>query len=171
MKPNHKFDNIKIQKIGRITSTWGIIFLSFYIIIGITLSIILHPKIISLIGIVLLSCALIFSTTSIICFKKVNKFVRATQNQSGLAHTRFTRVSEAEFDNILQKLIKNNIAIELNTGYQNYKDSWFKSLDAEYLFTIGSDAHDLEKLGDVSGAYYFLESQNIPQERILSLKG
>lgn len=72
MKYNNKFDNTKIQRIGRITSICGIIFLSFYIIIGITLSIISNPKQISLIGIILLSCALIFSIASILCFKKVN---------------------------------------------------------------------------------------------------
>lgn len=102
-------------------------------------------------------------------FKEACRYAKATQIQSGLAHTRFSRVTEQKFDSVLRKLIDNNIAIELNTGYHNFRDKWFKSLDAEFLFSIGSDAHDIIKLGDISTAYYFLESQKIPQERIISL--
>ncbi len=102
-------------------------------------------------------------------FNNINKFTKTTGIQTGLAHTRFTRIPNSKFDSVLVKILNNNIAIELNTGYQNYRDKWFKSLDDEYLYSIGSDAHDIVQLGDVSNALSFLETQSISQERILKL--
>ena len=61
------------------------------------------------------------------------------------------------------------LIIELNTGYQNYLDPWFNYLDEENRFSIGSDAHSLEQLGNINGGISFLKSRNIPTDRIIEL--
>ncbi|MFX0210192.1 MAG: PHP domain-containing protein [Candidatus Hodarchaeota archaeon] len=87
----------------------------------------------------------------------------------GLAHTRFNRVSESKFNFILGKIQEYEIIIELNTHYQNYLDKWFSYLDDAYIYSLGSDAHNLSQIGNIEPALYFLKRQKIPLDRILTI--
>ena len=40
----------------------------------------------------------------------------------GLAHTRFTRLTHAKFEQVMTGIVENDIIIELNSSYQNYLD-------------------------------------------------
>ncbi len=97
-------------------------------------------------------------------FKKKNPDYKV-----GLAHTRFTRVSESKFNAVLEKIQKFGIIVELNTGYGNYMDKWFNYFDDEYWFSIGSDAHHKESLGNMDLALNFLRNRNISMNRIITL--
>ncbi|MHA2288613.1 MAG: PHP domain-containing protein [Promethearchaeota archaeon] len=103
-------------------------------------------------------------------FSKIRKFVsNFPQINVGFAHTRFSRVTHAKFEEVMTVIREYEIIIELNTGYQNYLDPWFNYLDGENKFSIGSDAHYLERLGNINGAIKFLERRNIPIDRIIEL--
>ncbi|MFX0125870.1 MAG: PHP domain-containing protein [Candidatus Hodarchaeota archaeon] len=97
-------------------------------------------------------------------FKKKNPHFRV-----GLAHTRFTRVTESKIENVLNKIREFEIIIELNTSYGNYMDHWFEYLDDEYWYSIGSDAHHKDSLGNTALAVNFLKKRNIPLTRIITL--
>ncbi|MHA1207032.1 MAG: PHP domain-containing protein [Candidatus Hodarchaeales archaeon] len=104
-------------------------------------------------------------------FKKVIKFKqnRKSDFYIGLAHTRFSRVTHSEFDQVMTSIRENEIIIELNTRYQNFVDRWFSYLDEQNWYSIGSDAHSLDRIGDVSGALSFLYKRNIPVNRIIQI--
>ena len=104
-------------------------------------------------------------------FKKVIKFKqnRKLDLNVGLAHTRFSRVTHSEFDQVMSSIRENEIIIELNTRYQNYLDPWFNYLDDQNWYTIASDAHSLDRVGDVKGALSFLYNRNIPVNRIIRI--
>ncbi|MHA1966997.1 MAG: CpsB/CapC family capsule biosynthesis tyrosine phosphatase [Candidatus Hodarchaeales archaeon] len=88
----------------------------------------------------------------------------------GLAHTRFSRVSETKLDYVLNMLKKHRIIIELNTSYNNYLDTWFNYLNDEFWYSIGTDAHSKERLGEIDPAVYYLQSRNIPESQIIHLQ-
>ena len=103
-------------------------------------------------------------------FQQLLNFKKKNPNYNvGLAHTRFTRVSESRFDYVLNKMREFEIIIELNTSYGNYLDKWFNYLDEEYWFSIGSDAHHIASLGNTALAINYLKNRNIPLSRIISL--
>ncbi|MHA2247469.1 MAG: PHP domain-containing protein [Candidatus Hodarchaeales archaeon] len=103
-------------------------------------------------------------------FQKVINFKKKNPNYKvGLAHTRFTRVSESKFNTVLEKIQKFEIIVELNTGYGNYMDKWFNYFDDEYWFSIGSDAHHKESLGNMDLALNYLRNRNITMNRIITL--
>ncbi len=87
----------------------------------------------------------------------------------GLAHTRFTRVPESKVDYVFSKISEFEIIVELNTGYGNYMDKWFNYLDDEYWYSIGSDSHHKNSLGNTVLALNFLEKRKIPFNRIITL--
>jgi histidinol phosphatase-like PHP family hydrolase len=103
--------------------------------------------------------------------KKVIKFKQSCKSRCnvGLAHTRFSRVTHSKFEKVMSSIRENDIIIELNTRYQNYLDPWFNYLDDQYWYSIGSDAHSLESIGNVNGALSFLYDRNIPINRIIQL--
>ncbi|MFX0183114.1 MAG: PHP domain-containing protein [Candidatus Hodarchaeota archaeon] len=86
----------------------------------------------------------------------------------GLAHTRFTRVSDSKFNNVLEEIHEYGIIIELNTNYQNYLDKWFAYLDDAFIYSLGSDAHNLSQIGNIEPGLQFLKRQNIPLDRIVT---
>jgi len=88
----------------------------------------------------------------------------------GLAHTRFFRLPESRIDFVLSRLSRNEIIIELNTGYKNYLDPWFSYLDETFLFSLGSDAHIEYQIGEISAAWNFLEFRGIPTSCVIDLK-
>jgi histidinol phosphatase-like PHP family hydrolase len=104
-------------------------------------------------------------------FKNIIKFKQICKSDFniGLAHTRFSRVTHSKAEQIFKSIRENEIIIELNTRYRNYKDSWFSYLDDQNWFSIGSDAHSLEQIGDVNGALSFLYDRDIPVNRIIRL--
>ncbi len=104
-------------------------------------------------------------------FKKIIKFKQNCKSDIniGLAHTRFSRVTHAKFEYVMSNIRKNEIIIELNTRYRNYNDKWFSYLDDQNWFSIGSDAHSIERIGDVGEALSFLYNRNIPVNRIVQL--
>jgi putative hydrolase len=104
-------------------------------------------------------------------FKNVIKFKQNCNSSFniGLAHTRFSRVTHSKADQVLRSIRENEIIIELNTRYRNYKDAWFSYLDDQNWYSIGSDAHSLERIGDVKGALSFLYNRDIPVNRIIRL--
>ena len=104
-------------------------------------------------------------------FKNVIKFKQNCKSgfNIGLAHTRFSRVTHSKADQVLRSIRENEIIIELNTRYRNYKDAWFSYLDDQNWYSIGSDAHYLERIGDVKGALSFLYNRDIPVNRIIRL--
>ncbi len=103
-------------------------------------------------------------------FRKVIRFKKNFPKYNvGLAHTRFSRVSESKIDYVLNMLKKYSIVIELNTSYQNYLDSWFNYLNDEFFYSIGTDAHGKERLGDIGPALYYLQSRRIPDSQIIKL--
>ncbi len=103
-------------------------------------------------------------------FQQVLNFKKRNPNYKvGLAHTRFTRVSESKLNAVLEKIQKFGIIVELNTGYGNYMDKWFNYFDDEYWFSIGSDAHHKESLGNMDLALNYLRNRNIPMNRIITL--
>ena len=103
-------------------------------------------------------------------FSEVRKFSHDFPDKNvGFAHTRFSRVTHAKFDEIMSVIREKNLIIELNTGYKNYLDTWFNYLDEENRFSVGSDAHYLEQLGNISGALKFLKRRNIPIDRVIEL--
>jgi histidinol phosphatase-like PHP family hydrolase len=103
-------------------------------------------------------------------FQQVLNFKRKNQNYNvGLAHTRFTRVSESKIDSVLEKIREFEIIIELNTGYGNYTDKWFSYFDDEFMYSIGSDAHHVRSLGTTTHALDFLKERNISLDRIIHL--
>lgn len=103
-------------------------------------------------------------------FQQLLNFKRKNPNYNiGLAHTRFTRVSESSFNYVLNKIREFEIIVELNTSYGNYMDQRFNYLDDEYWFSIGSDAHHKESLGNTTLAINYLKKRNIPLSRIISL--
>ena len=69
----------------------------------------------------------------------------------------------------MSSIRENEIIIELNTRYKNYNDTWFSYLDDDNWYSIGSDAHSLERIGDVGGALSFLYNRDIPVNRIIQL--
>ncbi|MHA1975323.1 MAG: PHP domain-containing protein [Candidatus Hodarchaeales archaeon] len=103
-------------------------------------------------------------------FSEVRKFSSNFPRYNiGFAHTRFSRVTHAKFEEIMTVIREYEMIIELNTGYQNYLDPWFNYLDEENKFSVGSDAHYQEQLGNVSGGFNFLESRKIPIDRVIEL--
>ena len=104
-------------------------------------------------------------------FKKVIKFKQDCKSicNVGLAHTRFRRVTHSKFEQVMSSIRENEIIIELNTRYKNYLDPWFNYLDDQNWYSIGSDAHSLDRIGDVSGALSFLYNRNIPVNRIIQI--
>ncbi|MFX0051350.1 MAG: PHP domain-containing protein [Candidatus Hermodarchaeota archaeon] len=102
--------------------------------------------------------------TQIIDFKK-----QFPDYNIGLAHTRFARVSDSKFNYVTDKILEYEIIIELNTHYQNYLDRWFAYLDDAFMYSLGSDAHNLYQIGNIEPALYFLKNKNIPLDRILTL--
>ena len=103
-------------------------------------------------------------------FQKVIRFKKKYSDYKvGLAHTRFTRVSESKLNYVLDKIREFDIVVELNTGYGNYMDKWFNYFDDEFWFSIGSDAHHKASLGNMNLAINFLKSRNIPLNRIITL--
>ena len=103
-------------------------------------------------------------------FSEVKKFVNDFPNKNiGFAHTRFSRVTHAKFDEVMRFILENDLIIELNSSYQNYLDPWFNYLDESNIFSVGSDAHHLAQLGKISGALDFLRGKNIPFDRIIEL--
>ena len=103
-------------------------------------------------------------------FREVLRYKkRFPDSNVGLAHTRFSRVTQSKLDSVLSKLNKYRIIIELNSHYQNYLDPWFQYLDDQNLFSVGSDAHSSVQLGEVDGALSFLQHRNIPFHRIIDL--
>ncbi|MFX1283817.1 MAG: PHP domain-containing protein [Promethearchaeota archaeon] len=103
-------------------------------------------------------------------FRQVLNFKRKNPEYNvGLAHTRFTRVPESKVNYVLDKIREFEIIVELNTGYGNYMDRWFDYLDDEYWFSIGSDAHHRDSLGNTALALDFLEKRNISFKRIIAL--
>ncbi|MHA1213952.1 MAG: PHP domain-containing protein [Candidatus Hodarchaeales archaeon] len=103
-------------------------------------------------------------------FKEVLKFKKDFPDYSvGLAHTRFSRLTEIKFNRVFEQIKENEIVIELNTSYQNYRDPWFRYLDDSFWYSIGSDAHSQVNLGDVGPALFFLEQQEISFDRIIQL--
>ncbi len=104
-------------------------------------------------------------------FQKVIVFKKNyPQLNVGLAHTRFSRVSETKLDYVLNMLKKHKIIIELNTSYNNYNDAWFNYLNDEFLYSIGTDAHSKDRLGDIGPALYYLQSRDIPESQIIHLQ-
>ncbi|UCG04497.1 MAG: PHP domain-containing protein [Candidatus Heimdallarchaeota archaeon] len=104
------------------------------------------------------------SFQQVLNFKKKNPDYKV-----GLAHARFTRVSESRIDYVLNKIQEFEIIIELNTRYGNYMDQWFNYLDSEYWYSIGSDAHHKDALGNTTLAINYLKQRNIPLDRVISL--
>jgi histidinol phosphatase-like PHP family hydrolase len=103
-------------------------------------------------------------------FRETIKFKHSFPDLNvGLAHTRFTRVTNSEFEQVMKNISENDIIIELNTGYQNYLDTWFRYLDDRFLYSIGSDAHSTIRLGQIDGALNFLNRQGIPFSQIIKL--
>ena len=103
--------------------------------------------------------------------KTIIKFKRRCKYRCnvGLAHTRFSRVTHSKFNQIFNSIRENELIIELNTRYRNYDDPWFNYLDDQNWFSIGSDAHSIERIGDIKGALSFLYNRNIPVNRIIRL--
>ncbi len=106
--------------------------------------------------------------------KKLHEVIRFKKDyfdyNIGLAHTRFTRLPESRINYVLSKITKYEIIIELNTGYKNYLDPWFGYLDETFLFSLGSDAHMEYQLGEVTAAWTYLESREIPSTCVIDLK-
>ncbi len=104
-------------------------------------------------------------------FKNIIKFKHSCKSDIniGLAHTRFSRVTHSKFEQVMSSIRENEIIIELNTRYKNYNDTWFSYLDEDNWYSIGSDAHSLERIGDVGGALSFLSNRDIPVNRIIQL--
>jgi histidinol phosphatase-like PHP family hydrolase len=103
-------------------------------------------------------------------FKEVLQFKKQVSNMNiGLAHTRFSRVSQKRFDFVMKNLQEREIVIELNASYQNYMDPWFQYLDDQFKYSIGSDAHSKESIGNVQGPVRFLKDHRIPLNRIIQL--
>lgn len=103
-------------------------------------------------------------------FHQLINFKKKNQNFNiGLAHTRFTHVSEPRIEYVLNKIKEFDIIIELNTGYGNYLDKWFKYIDDGFWFSIGSDAHHTGSLGNTTHAINFLKERRIPLNRIVEL--
>ncbi|MCK4847805.1 MAG: PHP domain-containing protein [Candidatus Heimdallarchaeota archaeon] len=102
-------------------------------------------------------------------FRKVIKFKQSSKSQVGLAHTRFSRVTQSKFEQVMNSIRENEVIIELNTRYRNYHDPWFNYLDEENWYSIGSDAHSCERVGDVKEALSFLYKRNIPVTRIIQI--
>ncbi|MHA1145825.1 MAG: PHP domain-containing protein [Candidatus Helarchaeota archaeon] len=79
-----------------------------------------------------------------------------------LAHSAiFMYASEKELDPIISCLTENDIAMELNSRYAHYfrqAEPIFRLLiEKEVKFSIGSDAHFPEDIGNVQEQYSFLE--------------
>ena len=104
-------------------------------------------------------------------FTNVLKFQSSNSSLKniGLAHTRFTRLTHAKFEQIMTGIVENDIIIELNSSYQNYLDSWFNYLDDANIYSLGSDAHSPARVGEVSGAQNYLKYRKIPSSCIVKL--
>lgn len=103
-------------------------------------------------------------------FRDVLKFKkRVPEMKVGLAHTRFSRLTLTKFDYVMTNIHENEIIVELNSSYMNFKDPYFNYLDDTNIYSVGSDAHSQTQLGEVSGALSFLHHRNISQKRIIQL--
>jgi histidinol phosphatase-like PHP family hydrolase len=104
-------------------------------------------------------------------FTNVLKFQGSTPSLKniGLAHTRFSRLTHAKFEQVMTGIVENDIIIEVNSGYQNYLDPWFNYLDDTNIYSLGSDAHSPVRVGEVSGALNYLRSRKIPNSCIVKL--
>ncbi|MHA1942005.1 MAG: PHP domain-containing protein [Candidatus Hodarchaeales archaeon] len=103
-------------------------------------------------------------------FKEVINFKnQVSEVNVGLAHTRFSRVSQKRFEFVIKSLQERKIIIELNSHYRNYMDPWFQYLDDQFLYSIGSDAHSEVQIGDIQEPIRFLKNHNIPMNRIIQL--
>ncbi|MHA1974774.1 MAG: PHP domain-containing protein [Candidatus Hodarchaeales archaeon] len=104
-------------------------------------------------------------------FKQVLKFKKDFSDYNiGLAHTRFSRLTETKFNKVFERIQENEIVIELNTSYKNYLDAWFRYLDDSFWYSIGSDAHSQYNLGNIDPALFFMEQQKIPFSRIFRVR-
>ncbi|MHA2387908.1 MAG: PHP domain-containing protein [Candidatus Hodarchaeales archaeon] len=103
-------------------------------------------------------------------FSKVKRFASNFPSKNvGFAHTRFSRLTHAKFEEVMNVIQQHDLIIELNTGYQNYLDPWFNYMDDQNNFSVGSDAHSLEQLGNINGGISFLIRRNISIDRIIEL--
>jgi len=103
-------------------------------------------------------------------FHQVINFKKQFPNYNvGLAHTRFTRVSDSKLNYVLEKIHEYGIIVELNTNYQNYLDKSFAYLDDAFFYSLGSDAHNLSQIGNIEPGLHFLKKQNIPLDRIVTI--
>ena len=80
------------------------------------------------------------------------------------------RYTQADFDRLIDGLIKNDIAVELHANLK--KPDYARSLtpflrrcvSRGVKFSLGSDAHWLDVVGSILGAKEFIDSLNIPDE-------
>ena len=83
-----------------------------------------------------------------------------------IAHAFFGSITPKNLELYIFQLEKLGIIIELNVSYRNflYETTIFEYLAqaSELRFSIGSDAHSGDSLGQVQAAWFFLERYDIP---------
>ncbi len=89
-----------------------------------------------------------------------------------IAHPFFGLISSNTLESHASKLEKLDIIIELNTAYRNFtqETSTFEYLAqaTELRFSIGSDAHNGNLLGQIHSGWVFLERYGIPARFFLA---
>jgi histidinol phosphatase-like PHP family hydrolase len=84
---------------------------------------------------------------------------------AGMAHAQIILLEKSG-----EVLEKDRIFIELNTHYPDrYRSNWAKSIwqklaSRNIRLSVGSDAHDIKRVGDASDAIRFIEENNLSQK-------
>jgi histidinol phosphatase-like PHP family hydrolase len=90
---------------------------------------------------------------------------------AGIAHAQIILL-----ENSGEIVEKERIFIELNTHYPDrYRSNWAKSIwhklaSRDIRLSVGSDAHDMKRVGDASDAIRFIQENGMPQKLRLPIK-
>ena len=69
---------------------------------------------------------------------------------------------------LAQEAVKNGVALEINAKHPEFTlDELNKCMETGVMFTINSDAHSVDRIGDIQNALNKAYSANVPPSRIL----
>ncbi|MBR1925377.1 MAG: PHP domain-containing protein [Clostridia bacterium] len=105
--------------------------------------------------------------------EKVTKaYLKAMENNKITILAHLNRYIKANIKPIAEMAAKKNILIELNGKRVDLTQSEIDDcVKAGVKFVISSDAHYSERVGDPKAVWEFLETHNVPKDRIVNIMG
>ena len=103
--------------------------------------------------------------------KVTNAYLKAMENHNIKILAHLNRYIKVNVGPIAKMAAEKGILIELNGKGVNFTDKEIQTiLDAGANFVISSDAHRKEHVGNPIRVWKFLETHNIPKERIVNME-